>query len=395
MEQSKHHVNECIFMLDCARKYYTPGWIKRLIDEISTVGYNALMIHFSEELAMRLESKQYPWLAGGDHNLCVFGIANGCPEDDDKFITQDEMADIVRYAYSHGVEVIPSFDSPGHMNYIVKKYMEHYGKDIANYYHKDGKVSIVQGSSAFKEKIPMSYSRGIDISNPEAVAFVKSLYTEYGLFFRELGCKSFDIGGDELLGFGETIDDSLSKWQNLEHWDSYARELTKNEHAVAYDAFILYMNDLCAMLRNMGYESVRMWNDDAYRSFDTGWQHVTQLDKSIDIQYWSTLANNNENTVLVYLEHGHNVYNFEGVHTYYTLYPERSPSHVTPEMIMDKWNPYLFDTKVEENNPSVPDERVKGAGFCLWSDTPAAQSEDELLENMRPYFTAIAKKCRH
>ncbi len=394
MEQSKHHINECIFMLDCARKYYTPIWIKRLIDEISAVGYNALMIHFSEELAMRLESKQYPWLAGGDHNLCVFGTSNGCPEDDDKFITQDEMADIVRYAFSHGVEVIPSFDSPGHMNYIVKKFKEHYGKNIANYYHKNGKVSIVQGSSAFKEEIPMSYSRGIDISNPEAIAFVKSLYTEYGLFFRELGCKSFDIGGDELLGFGETIDDSLSKWQNLEHWDNYARKLTGDQRAVAYDAFILYMNDLCAMLRSMGYESIRMWNDDAYRSFDTGWQYVTQLDKSIDIQYWSTLANNSENTVLVYLEHGHNVYNFEGVHTYYTLYPDRAPSHVTPEIIMDRWNPYLFDTKVAENNPSAPDMRVKGAGFCLWSDTPAAQSEDELLENIRPYFTAIAKKCR-
>ncbi len=393
MSNSTYHVNERIFMLDCARKYLTPAWIKRLISEIAEVGYNAIMIHFSEEVAMRLESKRYPWLAGGDHTLCVFGVANGLPEDNGKFITQEEMVDIVRYANSHGIEVIPSFDSPGHMNYLVKKYNAHYNTDIGNYFHKNGRVSIVQGSSAFKEAVPMSYSRGIDISNPEAVEFAKNLYTEYGKFFRELGCRSFDIGGDELLGFGETIDDSLSKWQNLEHWDRYARELTGDSRAVAYDAFILYMNDLCKMLRDMGYESIRMWNDDVYRSFDTDWKGVAELDKSIDIQYWSTAANNGENTALVYLERGHNVYNFGAKHTYYTLYPGRAPSKVTPEIIMQDWNPYVFDPDVIGNNPKPGDKRVKGAGFCLWCDTPAVKTEDELLEHVRPYFTAIAKKA--
>ena len=48
MSNSKYRVNECIFMLDCGRKYFTPDWIKRLIDEISAVGYNAINIHFAE-----------------------------------------------------------------------------------------------------------------------------------------------------------------------------------------------------------------------------------------------------------------------------------------------------------------------------------------------------------
>lgn len=392
MSDKKYRVKECIFMLDCARKYYAPGWIKKLIDEIADVGYNTIMIHFSEDIAMRLESKRYPWLAGGESTLCVHGIANGRPEDNDKYITQDEMADIIRHAQSRGMEVIPAFDSPGHMNYLVKKYNEHYNTDIGNYFHKNGKVSIVQGSSHFHEEIPMSHSRGIDISNHEAVAFAKSLIEEYGLFFRQFGCKSFDIGGDELLGFGETIDDSLSKWQNLEHWDEHARKLTGNNDAVAYDAFILYMNDICQMLRDMGYESIRMWNDDVYRTFDTAWKNVTELDKSIDIQYWSPSANNGENTVLVYLERGHNIYNFNRIYNYFVLLPNKGPAKVTPEEIMNEWNPYIFDSDVPENNPTPPCEQIKGAGICLWSDTPAAMTEDEILENMRPYFTAIAKK---
>jgi hypothetical protein len=47
-----------------------------------------------------------------------------------------------------------------------------------------------------------------------------------------------------------------------------------------------------------------------------------------------------------------------------------------------------------KNNPKFPEPRLKGAGICLWTDTPSAMSEDEILEGIRPYFTAIAKKAR-
>ena len=394
MEKSSFHVRECVFMLDCARKYLTPSWIKRLIDEISSVGYTAMIMHFSEDMGMRLESKQYPWLAGGDHSLCVFGSINGMPENNEKFITQDEMAGIVRHAHEKGISIIPSFDSPGHMNYLVKKYNEHYGKDISNYFHKNGRISIVQGSSIFKESAQLSYSRGIDITNPEAVAFAKSLYREYGEFFLQLGCTSFNICADELLGFGESIDDSVSKWQNLDHWDDYARTVTGNEKAVAYDAFILYVNDLSHMLQEMGYKSIMMWNDDAYRNYDTGWQGVAQLDKKIDILYWSSFANNGENTPQFYIDQGHNIYNFELKYTYFTLYPDKNPTKLSVAEIEKEWNAYVFDSEDKRKNLTSPCESLKGAGFCLWTDTPAAIGEDELLDKMRPYFTVISKKAK-
>ena len=69
MKTSLYRVPERIFMLDCARKYYTPAWIKRLILEIKIAGFNTISIHFGEDMGHRLESKTYPWLAGGDHSL--------------------------------------------------------------------------------------------------------------------------------------------------------------------------------------------------------------------------------------------------------------------------------------------------------------------------------------
>ena len=389
-----YSVNERIFMLDCARKYYTPDWIKRLITELKDAGFNAISIHFSEDMGLRLESKKYPWLAGGDHSLCVYGAANGMPENDDKFITQDEMADIVRFAQNEGVEVIPSFDSPGHMNYAVKKYNAHTGSDISNYFHKNGKKAIVQGSSIKKEPAQYTFSRGIDISNPEAVEFAMNLYAEYGEFFHSLGCTKFDIGGDELLGFGETIDDSLSKWQNLDHWEAHAKALTGNPEAVAYDAFILYMNEIVKLMRSIGYEHILMWNDDVYRDFDTGWKGVTSLDKSIDVQYWSVKSNGGKNNVYTYLDRGHKVYNFISPCVYYVVGFGGAKYGTTPEILERDWSAYYFDRDVPENNLPAPDERVLGGGYCLWSDSPASETEDEVLEHILPYIKACgAKLC--
>lgn len=186
-----------------------------------------------------------------------------------------------------------------------------------------------------------------DVINPEALAFVKELYTEYGTFFRELG-----------------------------------------------------------------YTSIRMWNDDVCRHADTGWQEVVQLDKSIGLQFRSSHTNDDRNTAQFYLDRGYELYNFCRAYNYYTMYPAGSSfssSYVTPEAILREWTPYTFtpkdsmcDTKSNEyifpkfnpgNHIKAPDARVKGAGFCLWTDTPAAQTEDELLEIIRPYFTAIGKKA--
>jgi hexosaminidase len=393
METNSRHARERVFFLDCARKYYTPAWIKRLMRAACDEGFNTFTLHFSEEMALRLESKKYPWLAGGDHSLCVFGSAMGCAEDDGKFYTQEEMEDLVRFAQGLGMNVIPSFDSPGHMNYIVKKYNARYGTDISNYFHKNGQVSIVHGSSRTQEEAQLAYSRGIDLTNPDAVALAKALYEEYGRFFRSLGCTDFDIGGDELLGFGDTIDDSYSKWQNLEHWEAYAREKTGNENAVAYDTFLLYVNEISALMKSLGYRRILMWNDEIYRDFDTGYTGVVQPDRDLVMQYWQESPNGGNSTVFTYLDRGHKVLNFNSQYVYYTL-GIGSYHGASPEQVENDWSAYTFDSQHPENNPTPPDERVLGGGYCIWSDQPAAESEEEVLEHVLPFLKAAGKALR-
>ena len=319
-------VGERAVSLDNGRKYFTVDWIKELIREMSWANMNALALHFSEEMGLGIESELYPWLAGRDGTLCV---AEDLGEDyDGRYLTQEEIVEIVEYAKLYHIDVIPSLDSPGHMNYIVKKFNERCatqsfsftydgvtytvpaGHNIGNYFEYNGqKTAVVPGSRN------TAYSRGINIADDIAVAFTKSLIEEYANLFGELGCTKFDIGGDELLGWGSAVSSSVSKWKQLDHWKRYAQTQTGNSNAVAYDAFLLYMNDLNDLVRKLGYTSVRMWNDDALRSSDTGWTGVVQLDTDIDIWFWT--AGNNSN--YAYTDEGYEVYNITESYCYYVL----------------------------------------------------------------------------
>lgn len=382
--------------LDNGRKYYSVEWIKRMIRELSWAEMNTLVLHFTEEMGIGIESKKYPWLNGRDGTLCTQAEV----ENDNRVLTQEEVKDIIAYARKYHVEIIPSLDSPGHMNYMVKKFNEkcaneaftftyggktytaEVGENIGNYFKYNGKTtSVVPGSRN------AAYSRGIDISNEIAVAFTKSLIAEYAELFREAGCTKFDIGGDELLGWGSAVISGVAKWQQLDHWKAYAQKCTGNSAAVAYDAFLLYMNDLNEMLRKMQYNSVRMWNDDVMRK-DAAWNQVVTLDTEIDIWYWSGTPQ----TAATYANVGHGIYNIMSDYNYYALTSDYFGDRTSftksyPDDIYNEWTPYNF------GSGGTCSTNVKGSAFAIWSDNPMLRSEDQVMADVLPMLRAHGAKA--
>ena len=407
-EESAPAVLERGLSLDNGRMYYTVDWIKTMIRELAWENMNTLVLHFSEEMGLGIESKLYPWLAGRDGTLCVGdNIAT-----DDRYLTQKEIADIVAYANSYHVQIIPSFDSPGHMNYIVKKFNQNCssadysftydgvtytakkGSEIGNYFHYNNKTAIVQGSRN------TAYSRGIDISNEVAVAFTRSLIEEYGTLFADLGCTAFDIGGDELLGWGASIDSKVSKWKQLDHWKEYAQNRAQAEgnsnwrNAVGYDGFMYYMNDLYDLVSKLGYDSVRMWNDDAFRSKDTGWAGVVNLNKKIEILYWTPTANSSSNNIWTYLNPGHKAYNYLNYYNYYVVGKLSQYPNATAQNIYTAWNPYVYSTpSAGGSNTAIDNPNVLGSAFCIWSDNPSLATEATVMSDTLPMIRAHAAKA--
>ena len=403
--------------LDNGRKYFTADWIKELIRELSWSDMNCLTLHFSEEMGLGIESKLYPWLAGRDGGLCTQGTV----ATDNRYLTQAEVVDILNYAKLYHVQIIPSLDTPGHMNYIVKKFNEQCatkdysftfegktytakaGTEIGNYLHYNGQTSIVQGSG--QTDYAKSHSRGIDISNDVAVAFTKSLVKEYASLFHSCGSTTIDIGGDELLGWGGSLA-SVSKWKQLDHWKTYAQQKTGNKNAVAYDAFLLYMNDMNDFVRDLGYTSVRMWNDDVLRT-DTGWSKVVQLNTNIDILYWYP-----SNSVDTYIAAGYKVINILDAYNYFAMvnagtYGNYGGDNLvvgglilpSAQGIYTKWNPYVFTytyangTTLGSNISTANKSKVIASALGVWCDKPDKYTMEEAMDELVPRIHAHGAKA--
>ena len=74
---------------------------KEFIREMSWFNMNTLVLHFSEEMGLGIESKLYPWLAGRDGTLCTQAeVAT-----DNSFLTQEEIA-AARESYLAALEAI-------------------------------------------------------------------------------------------------------------------------------------------------------------------------------------------------------------------------------------------------------------------------------------------------
>ena len=426
-------------MVDVGRKYFRPETLARLIGVIADLGLNTLQLHFSEDMGLGLDCPAYPWLAGRDGILCTQGKV-GTVFPDTGFLTVPELTDLLSLAASKGINVIPSLDSPGHLNYTVKRFHDRvaekgsvafgYGEDqyevytdgslygfrkngkelnlpaeasgvygIGSYFLTGGVAGRVQGTNNH------SYSRGIDLSNEVAVAFLKSVIGNYANLFYALGCRDIDVGGDELLGFRPAVVDLsvLTRWNQLDSWREAAVRKSGLSTAVAYDLFVIWMNSLMAMMKDIGYRSVRIWNDEFRRTFDTGWTpdpaaHV-QFDPSFTVQYWSSKPNYESPASLA--RAGYRLINADSSHSYYVLItkarsnPPESYTKVTPEAITAEWDPFRFGTGEGEWDLSEGGERaaVAGAIFCDWNDCPTLRTDEEVVDEMIPLLEAWSKKA--
>ncbi len=354
--------------LDCGRKYFPKTWIKNFIKRCSWQGYNAIEIHFSDDQGLRLESKKFPWLAGS------YGSNK-------KYLTQADMKEICQVAKRYHIEVIPSFDSPGHMEYIVKKYKNYIAKHPNYKFKYNGKTyskkrnGFKNISNYFKYRgAKSSYNYiGIDLANPTARAFTNALIDEYATFFQKQGCTKFNIGGDELLGWsnvtlsGRTFT-FYDKWDALQHWDNYAKNVLDIKNGKAIDTFISYLNTTARRLEKKGY-TCRVWSDEIDRVSN---QHV-KLKKSIHIVYWS----NKFEPISQLKKKGYKFHNAVSLWTYYVTTDGGGYKRSNKEDIYKYWNPKSFADPFKKAR-TVPASQYAGAYFCIWCDYPNRKTQQEV-----------------
>jgi hexosaminidase len=96
-------------MLDVARHFFSVAEVKQYIDALALYKINVLHLHLSDDQGWRIEIRSRPQLAEVGGRTQVGGGPGG-------FYTQEEYAEIVRYAQERYMTVVPEIDMPGHTN---------------------------------------------------------------------------------------------------------------------------------------------------------------------------------------------------------------------------------------------------------------------------------------
>jgi hexosaminidase len=104
-------------MLDVARHFFGAEDVRRYIDLISHYKLNRLHLHLSDDQGWRIEIKSWPRLTEVGGSTQVGGGDGG-------YYTQEQYKELVEYARSRYVTIVPEIDTPGHTNAALAAYAE-------------------------------------------------------------------------------------------------------------------------------------------------------------------------------------------------------------------------------------------------------------------------------
>jgi len=112
-------------MLDSSRHFQSPAFIRSMIDWMAWHKLNVLHWHLTDDQGWRLEIRRYPRLTSvGAWRIPAVVQGSPTPQRYGGFYTQDEVREIVSFAASRHVQIIPEIDMPGHAQAAVAAYPE-------------------------------------------------------------------------------------------------------------------------------------------------------------------------------------------------------------------------------------------------------------------------------
>lgn len=119
-------------MFDVVRHFFTKQEVKQFIDDMVRYKFNMLHLHLTDDEGWRIEIKGLPKLTEvGAWNVKKEGYfgtfsppAAGEPRNYGGFFTHDDIRELVQYAASRYVNIMPEVDVPGHSLAAVASYPE-------------------------------------------------------------------------------------------------------------------------------------------------------------------------------------------------------------------------------------------------------------------------------
>lgn len=360
-EQEEKLAKKKVISIDAGRKYFSPDQIKEIIDEASKTGYTDLhLLVGNDGLRFVLDDMS---LQVGDASYSSQAVKEAVEKGTKAYyddpngtaLTQAQMDEILAYAKSKKIGVIPTINSPGHMDAILTA-MEQLGIENPHFNYFGTKKS----------------ERTVDLDNQKALDFTKALVDKYAAYFSGK-TEIFNIGLDE---YANDATDAHG-WQVLQaskHWpdEGYPEK--------GYEKFIQYANDLAGIVKKHKMKPMA-FNDGIYYNGDTSYG---TFDKDIIVSYWTGGWNGYDVASSKFLsELGHQILNTNDA-WYYVLGRDKAGSGwYNLDQGLEGISKSAIDVVQKNDGAKVP---FIGGMVAAWADTPSATYKKELLFKLMHAF---------
>ena len=112
--------------LDCSRHFWSVDQIKKYLDVMAMYKLNRFHWHLTDDQGWRIEIKKYPLLS----QIACYREGTMIGRDFESndhiryggFYSQDEIREVIAYASSLGITIVPEIDLPGHMLAAMSAY---------------------------------------------------------------------------------------------------------------------------------------------------------------------------------------------------------------------------------------------------------------------------------
>ena len=321
------------YMLDESRHFHGMDLVKRLLDEMARLKMNVFHWHLVDDPGWRIEIHKYPLLTAVGSKR-DFSHRDITPEEWDRlypdrrsYYTQQEIAEVVRYAAARGIMIVPEIEMPGHASASIAAYPW-------------------LGSTSRRE------GRGVwgdlyQLADPRVEAFLHDVLDEVAALFPS---RIIHIGGDE-AGFAH--------WQNSDEVTAFMKE---HDLPTCSDMQLWAINRMSAYLAS---KDIRMigWNeitgDNIRNEAHVEASRSERLAEGVIVQFWDgdiTLVNKA-------IDKGYDVVNSNRLYTYLDYPYEAIP--------LDK--AYSFDPRPEGLSDEAA-SRILGSGCQMWGErTPTPE----------------------
>ena len=338
-----------VISIDAGRKYFTLDQLKRIVDKASELGYSDVHLLLGndglrfllDDMSITTNGKTY---ASDDvKNAIIQGTKAYYDDPNGTALTQAEVTELIEYAKSKGIGLIPAINSPGHMDAMLVA-MEKLGiKNPQAHFDKVSKTTM-------------------DLRNEEAMNFVKALIGKYMDFFAGK-TKIFNFGTDEYANDAT----SAQGWYYLKWYQLYGK-------------FAEYANTLAAMAKERGLQPMAFNDGFYYEDKDD-----VEFDKDVIISYWSKgWWGYNLATPQYLASKGYKLLNTNG-DWYYVLGNHKPDESYPLSKAVENSGKVPFNQLASTKYPEV-DLPTVGSMLAIWADKPSAEyKEEEIFELMTTF----------